>query len=373
MSRGRRNPYLYARRNAFTLIELLVVVGIIALVVGILIPTLGSVRDAARKTSTMGLANDVTTAAVTFMTDNRRAPGHFSQDQMGTSAAAGVGFTNSENVLIDLAGGVVPNSGTNNPDNDNSIVDVGPPGATSGAGGPGGAGPMSDDEFIRIDNSLVGSGQGDHGGYLRLGEEVLIPVEGQKGNDPAAKDRTDMVDLVDYFGQPMLLFTANEGAVLPTSKFAAHHAENTDTPTLDQLAMFYWACNAGYLASERLGARGSNQFRDSILGGATPITEEHLGLSLEGLLGSPAYPGNDADDPFNLVPLRPRGKVVVVSAGADRIYFARDQDPGQAIPASGPQSEWIIDYAPRPAADQAGDPRRNEVEAFDDLVMSAGE
>ena len=60
-------------RQAFTLIELLVVISIIALLIAILLPALGSARHAARVTQDLSQVRQMETAHHAYMTDNKGA------------------------------------------------------------------------------------------------------------------------------------------------------------------------------------------------------------------------------------------------------------------------------------------------------------
>src|ERR1700733_10342033 len=74
-------PITKTRRNfrrAFTLIELLVVIGIIVLLISILLPTIGRVRQAAYAADTQSEIVTISTAIHNYYLDNNAFPGPFS-------------------------------------------------------------------------------------------------------------------------------------------------------------------------------------------------------------------------------------------------------------------------------------------------------
>ncbi len=82
--------HLSSRKNGFTLIELLVVVSIIALLIAILLPSLRSARDQAKKTKCMSNLHSIGLALFGYANDNRQElPGYSTMGRWGFRVAPG--------------------------------------------------------------------------------------------------------------------------------------------------------------------------------------------------------------------------------------------------------------------------------------------
>ena len=108
----------------FTLVELLVVIGIIVILMGILVPTIGYVRRAAYSAKTQQMISQLSAAVESYHMDYRAYPGPVLNDYIGRANTSGVrdvngnaidatnGIAMSENLFLGLSGGLQLNTAT---------------------------------------------------------------------------------------------------------------------------------------------------------------------------------------------------------------------------------------------------------------------
>ncbi|MFN9131673.1 MAG: type II secretion system protein [Phycisphaerales bacterium] len=328
-----RGPWAGGAR-AFTLVELLTVLIIMGAVLAILLPALGGVRNASRRTATMNLMNSLSNAASQFSLseDRKGVPGYFSQVLMGSAenggnsndgpgAPTGRGFTNMDNILLDLAGGIT--SETRNPpanpcSETDAVLQVGPTAAAT----------------VNVRLSTIGSPRKNLGtgtvtsayfspettGFVRQ----CVPTIPTRASDWA--DHLALPSLVDAWGNPILAWVKDERAQ-DSDPIAA---VASDPANLDTRASFYWNSNSAFLKSRGLGRGSRDQFippgavdtdDHSLLAGNVGATERESTMAV--LLGRPGV----ARSGQATVPSGPRGSIVFHSAGADGYYLGA-QDIG---------------------------------------------
>lgn len=94
-SLGRRHLNAYSHARAFTLVELLVVIGIIALLVGILLPVMGKARESANRVKCLANLRTLGSATVAYANENK--------DRLPNDTPADVYVPIYPQVLIDWA------------------------------------------------------------------------------------------------------------------------------------------------------------------------------------------------------------------------------------------------------------------------------
>jgi type II secretory pathway pseudopilin PulG len=355
--------------RAFTIVELLIVILIITVVVSIVLPALASVRTTVRKASTRATMSDLSHACDQFKLDQRKQPGYFSAKDMGSTENQTRGFTAMQNILLDLAGGIV------------SATDLAPVGVwpQSDPNYRYQVGPLAASAVYVVPNRIGVSTNSKI--YYTPPKQNFVLQDGQAGGTKMVTGNPNhnaIPDLIDSFGNPILAWVEDESAIGSITSVPEFARPDSTNP-----AHFYWASNAAFLTSSNLGKLA----RDQNLGpGATtwpsnidlstPIDGSLLGRAdqagaLSAVLGNPSYPS-----PFNptdpnsiraIFPTASRGKVVFHSAGPDGYFFrVREKGFKQQQAANGPNAfeYWHAFSDPSTPSDVT--------KGFDDVLVSSG-
>ena len=296
------------RARGFTLTEMLVVIGIIALLIGILLPALSRVQERARKTQTESLMQEFAKACETFYQQFGFYPGIVPEGILNSTTSPQI--SGMENALLHLCGGAIPEEDPN--------YNVAPySGWTELTFGNAASGIFK----MKINAAKLGEGPRIRGvqykSFFSPKSDDLLPVHGQNlqaagGEDPYANDTLKLPDLLDSWGQPIMYFRQlrPQGSTLVQG--------GAPTESLADCIFAFQSANP-YLNSASLGDLGRNQ-STSVLRTAALKSATLAQILRSVSYGTPALPLAGA----------PRGAFAVISAGRDGIYFSQNDGPGNA-------------------------------------------
>jgi prepilin-type N-terminal cleavage/methylation domain-containing protein len=362
--------------RGFTLVELLVVMAIIALVISILLPALGGARNAAKTATTTSLASDIVKASESFQLDNRRIAGRFTAREMGDKDNATRGLSGMENLLLDLAGGVV-GEGTTQPTQYPKSISICPIDPSGGKADP-----------VWVDPGLIGAqGVGGKSYYLPQAKFYVAQLNpgtgadiGQFGVDgPTGKTEADpqLPDVVDAWGNPLLVWTEDEGSPSVTTdvaKFAAIDSTNS--------AHFYWNQNAAFLKATAMGRARLDQTKSnaatkySMIG--FNVAPADIQANMAVLLGNPNLPTDLSKDP--VLPTAGRGRVLIQSAGVDGYFMGKRDRGARRIAGNSDKLAFAMNYYKTDKAqktdrlkDRDGkESTFDQKDDFDDVLLAGG-
>lgn len=274
--------------RGFTLIELLVVIGLIALLVGLLLPALSAVRQASRKTATESLIKNFSDAADSFELIMHRYPGVLSERELNSSSNYN-DISSTENALLDLMGW---SDDINNKD----IVKL--------AG-------------LTIYRDAIGRGPLEsgkkHESFFQPNPRDLYYCNGQgnqadvKNNLPQDGDNA-LPDLIDAWGTP-IIFWRNSGqkSTMGNDIIVDFEADASRS------ANFYYASFQSYTDATALVVGRGRGIIDQQSLSMLSINHNAVDELSQTLTAHPSLTGT------------PRGGYMLISAGPDQVYYNRDQ------------------------------------------------
>lgn len=315
--------------RAFTLTELLVAIGIIALLIGILLPALNAVAQRSKRTATLGLMQQVASACSLFQQQLGFLPGLVPEDVLAydTSQNGGVArISGTENAMLHLMGGGVRED------------DVTPAEWSSLGTGNGWVSlsfqkPNGGNLNVKININEMTTGRGpriagkQYERFLSVKPNELVDVQGQAGTavdfDPALAGVQGIPEIVDAWGQPIMYLRAARGTGMLAGNVLG--SGNTAPAQFDLYAL------SPYIDSTNLGELGRDQSQSlfkaangnesPVPAGVTPRQAFLAQVIRHAGMGNPDKPVSSGVA---------RGRFVLFSAGKDGIYFDNKDGPGSS-------------------------------------------
>jgi type II secretory pathway pseudopilin PulG len=296
--------------------ELLVVIGVIAVLAGVLLAALSSVRRRALATQTESTMQEFARACEAFQIEHGRCPGVIPDNVLAHDSLTPVSpISGTENALFDLMGGYALLSPLDNPNDPDfgAIADC------------GGTGIVCFPELgslgweLKVDINRIGEGPRIDGTpyapYFTPSGSQVVATRGQvvdEGQLPNAGCAICVPDLLDAWGQPMIYLRRcrTTGPLLDNG---------TDVPP-----QFFLEPAEPYLASSKLGELGKDQ-TDGTMGSIFNTLPDPNAVCAQAIR-HPGFGGTTiVDDVFQGTP---QGAFVLISAGPDGVFFSKRDGPG---------------------------------------------
>jgi type II secretory pathway pseudopilin PulG len=310
-----QQPTRQLRRSsrAFTITELLVVVGIIVLLIGLLLPALGKVRQKARVTQTSSTLEEFAKACDAFNQQFGYYPGVVPEYILENDPK----ITATENAVLHLSGGAVRADELPIWINGDRYDSLGQVQSDHGGEVISFNAPDGSTFDVLIDARTVGEGPFVQG-------KRYAPFYAPKGSELSAAQgivrNSSEVELgfipsvLDAWGTPVL-YARRIRSNGPLTGSADHNASGD----YEAGAQFSFPVHQTLLMSEGLGLLHQEQ-ESSIL---SNDDNSHNALNFAQILRTPAI--GSAKQPLSGAP---RGEYIVISAGPDGVFFDKHDGPG---------------------------------------------